>query len=401
MELYLQFGYGMMEHCRSLISGWNGGTVILSPRDLNDKQLKSLALDITKKRSGLVLLDPQFYLPHADHERLCSHEYWPDEYETNVFWQGSALTALMTKLQRLNHQLSCSEFILPGMLAVTIDDDWFATQAAIIEEAKGIENDMPLLATIALSADAVRSDEQVASLLEETVKWKADGYYIVCEHPKGNYLVDDPKWLANVLDLVAGLRLQGSRVILGYCNHQMLIAAIAKVTAVASGTWMNVRSFPPDKFRLAYDEEIKQRSTWYYCPQALSEYKIPFLDIAKTLGLLTSMAPPPELDQGYTTNLFSGVQPSSVGFSEQAAFRHYLSCLYLQAQDATKNTFDETVSHHELVLDVAEARLQSLSMNGVRGQLRDFKDIVDVNRAALAVLKSTRGAVLRRKWSQL
>jgi len=401
MELYLQFGYGMMEHCRSLISGWHGGTVILSPRDLNDKQLKSLAVDITKKHSGLVLLDPQFYLPHADHERLCSHEYWPDEYETNVFWQGSALTALMTKLQKLNHQLSCSELILPGMLAVTIDDDWFATQAAIIEEARALENDMPLLATIALSADAVRSDEQIALLLEETVKWKADGYYIVCEHPKGNYLVDDPKWLANVLDLVAGLRLQGSRVILGYCNHQMLIAATAKVTAVASGTWMNVRSFPPDKFRLAYDEEIKQRSIWYYCPQALSEYKIPYLDIAKTLGLLTSMAPPPELDQGYTTNLFSGVQPSSVGFSEQAAFRHYLSCLYRQAHDATKNTFDETVSHHEIVLDVAEARLQSLSMNGVKGQLRDFKDIVDVNRAALAVLKSTRGAVLRRKWSQL
>ncbi len=401
MELYLQFGYGMMEHCRSLISDWNGGTAILSPRDLNDKQLKNLANDITRKRSGLVLLDPQFYLPHTDHERLCSHEYWPDEYETNVFWQGTALTTLLSKLYKLNRDLSCLEIILPGMLAVTIDEDWLATQSSILDEARSLDNDMSPILTIALSADAVRSDEQVALLLEQATIWRAKGYYLVCEHPKGNYLVDDPKWLANVLDLVAGLRLQDAKVVLGYCNHQMLIAATAKVTAIASGTWMNVRSFPPDKFRSAYDEEIKQRSVWYYCPQALSEYKIPFLDIARTMGVLPLLSPPDGFDQGYTSNLFSGVQPSSVGFSEQSAFRHYLSCLRLQAGNATRLTFDETVSHHQALLDVAEARLQDLSTNGVRGQLRDFKEIVDVNRAALAVLNSTRGALLRRKWSQL
>jgi serine/threonine protein kinase len=43
MELYLQFGYGMMEHCRFLVSEWQGGTVVLSPRDLTDEQLGRLA----------------------------------------------------------------------------------------------------------------------------------------------------------------------------------------------------------------------------------------------------------------------------------------------------------------------------------------------------------------------
>ena len=32
MELFLQFGYGMMEHCRVLLSAWGGGTTILSPQ---------------------------------------------------------------------------------------------------------------------------------------------------------------------------------------------------------------------------------------------------------------------------------------------------------------------------------------------------------------------------------
>lgn len=89
-----------------------------------------------------------------------------------------------------------------------------------------------------------RTQTHVALLLEKAEAWKARSYYIVCEHPNGQYLVEDPNWVANVLDISAGLRLIGSEVILGYCTHQMLVAGAAKVNAIASGTWMNVRSFP-------------------------------------------------------------------------------------------------------------------------------------------------------------
>jgi hypothetical protein len=236
------------------------------------------------------LLDPQFYLPHADHERLCSHEYWPQEYETGAFFQGPALTKLLRKLRELNVRLGCRAFILPGLLAASVDDDWLAIQRAIIEEGQAKEKQFSLIATIALSAEAVKDEEQIALLLEAAEQWSVQGYYIVCEHPNGQYLVTEPNWVANVIDLAAGLRLRGAEVVLGYCNHQMLIAALAKVNAIASGTWMNVRSFPPDKFKAPYEEEIKQRATWYYCAQALSEYKIPFLDIAKRQKVLSLMA---------------------------------------------------------------------------------------------------------------
>ena len=146
------------------------------------------------------------------------------------------------------------------------------------------------------NADTTRNQDHIASLLESAPGWTSDGFYIVCEHPNGDYLVQDPNGLANVLDLVAGLRLSGAKVIPGYCNHQMLAANLVQANAICSGTWMNVRAFPPDKFRSSYDEEIRQRATWYYCPQALSEYKIPFLDIAQRQKLLARMAPPPEFD---------------------------------------------------------------------------------------------------------
>lgn len=401
MELFLQFGYGMMEHCRHLIDGWGGGTAILSPRDLTNDQLNRLSTVLRALPGGNVLLDPQFYLPHADHERLCQHDYWPDNYTTNSFFDGTALNELLTSLRNCNHSLNTSAFILPGLLAMSIDDVWLETQRAILEEARVVAPNTPLIMTIALGADAARNDEQVAALLEAAERWRADAYYIVCEHPGGDYLVSDANWLANVIDLSAGLRLQGAKVILGYCNHQMLIAGCSKATAICSGTWMNVRSFPPDKFRTNYDDEIKQRSTWYYCPHALSEYKPPFLDIARRQGVLMQMQPQGPLSNPYVAPLFSGAQPSAVGFNEQAAFRHYLYCLRLQSHGSVAASFDETLNIHNALLDNAEVLLATLRSNGVTGQKRDFTDIIDVNRAALAVLSRTRAPMLRHQWNVL
>lgn len=191
------------------------------------------------------MLDPQFYLPHADHERLCSHDYWPTSYQTGVFWQGPALTRLLTELTSLNRKLQSTEMILPGLLADAVTEDWLASQQAILEEAQAMRSGLPLLATIALSDDAVSAQDQISLLLERSERWQPDGYYLIVQHPDGQYLSDDPNWLANVLDIASGLKLRGARVVVGYCNHQMLVAAAAKVDAIASGTWMNVRSFPP------------------------------------------------------------------------------------------------------------------------------------------------------------
>jgi hypothetical protein len=401
MELYLQCGYGMMDHCRSLLTNWGGGGAILSPRDSTRDQLVRLAKDLVALPQASVLLDPQFYMPHSDHERLCSHDYWPAQYDTGTFWAGPPLVELLTKLGALNDDMRTSALVLPGLLAERVDDDWLAAQASILREAQALWPGRPLAATIALSADATRDPQQIAALLERAEEWTPESYYIVCQHPNGQYLVDDPNWLANVLDVAAGLRLRGAQTILGYCNHQLLIGGAAKVSAIASGTWMNVRSFPPEKFGVAYEEEMRQRATWYYCPKALSEYKIPFLDIAWRMGVLASMAPPGNLDGGYATSLFVGGQPTTVGFTEQAAFRHYLHALRGQVLQSSAATYDDTIAGHRLLLDNAATVLSNLNAAGVKGQQRDFTEILDVNRAALQLFDSLRGPMLRRSWSGL
>lgn len=402
VELFLQFGYGMMQHSKDLIESWNGGTVILSPRDLSDSQLRTLSKDIIKTQGGKILLDPQFYLPHADHERLCAHDFWPSGYSTGTFFQGRELLLLIAKLDQLNAALGTEGMIVPGLLAATVNDSWIQTQTDILDVAKNAVTRRPLIMTIALGADVPKHQELIAAILEAAeTSWQAQAYYIVCEHPNGDYLVQDPNWLANLLDLIAGLRLIGSQTILGYCNHQFLLAELACSTSICSGTWMNVRSFPPDKFRETLDDEVKQRNTWYYCPQALSEYTIPFLDVAYRQGLISRMAPDPNVDGGYARLLFSGVQPTTVSFSERQAFRHYLHSLHSQVQSLRHSGYDESRARHEQILDNAEDLLQSLHGIGVRGRKRDFLNILDVNRAAISILDSTRGPMLRRRWSAL
>jgi hypothetical protein len=401
MEFYLQFGYGMMAHSRELVERWGGGTVVLSPRDLSSDQITRLSAELTGL-DATVLIDPQLYLPHKVHERLAEHEYWPADYDSGMFWTGAELKRMLGTIKQMNDEASTGAIVLPGILATRIDEDWFSTLQATFEEADRSAPDANHIGTLAIGADAMRSAEQIGTLIEQSESWSPETFYLVCEHPDGDYLVSDPVWLANLLDLIAGLRLGGKKVILGYCQHQMLIAACAKVTAIASGTWMNVRSFPPEKFETKYDEEMKQRTTWYYCPQALSEYKIPFLDMAQRARVLNRMRPSHGMD-AFVTDLFEGPQPTTVGFTEQQAFRHYLDCLRSQALEATKSTFDATVEHHQTLLDEAETLLGELRAAGVNGQKRDMSNdvVLDASRAAIEDLKRLRGAVLRRKWAGL
>lgn len=180
----------------------------------------------------------------------------------------------------------------------------------------------------------------------------------------------------------------------------MLCLAATNADVVASGTWLNVRAFPPDKFYQPDADDISRRTTWYYCPQALSEYKIPFLDIAARTGVLADMAPPADFDGAFGAPLFQrGVIPSTIDWSEQSAFRHYLTSLHQQVGDARKETFDATVDHHKRQLDAADKLVKKLRAAGVLGGDREFTiDVSSANRAALAELDRARGAQLRRKW---
>ena len=339
MELYLQLGSQMMSLCKELLRRWGQGTVILSPRDLKEDQLFRFARELSSLH-GETLLDPQFYNPRADHKRLVNHPYWPDDYSTAFLGNPEFVQNLLHVIGTYNTQLGTKAYIVPGLYCERVDDDWCAVQESVLTAAAALFPDQCRLATLCLSAETVRFEEQVETLLARAEDWDVDGYYVVAEHPNNRYLVEVPLWLANLLILCSGLKLQGREVIVGYSGHQMLcLAAAGPVDAIASGAWLNVRSFSLGRFAQTASETTKRRAVWYYCPQSLSEYKTPFLDIASRAGLLQQSRADPTLGSDYADVLFSGAMPSSTGYGEPQAFKHYLQCLHEQAPERSSQQF--------------------------------------------------------------
>lgn len=394
MKLYLQFGHGMMGLCRELLLKMPDSAVILSPRDLDEKQIKKLGNEIVNI-GGTTLLDPQLYAPRCDHQKLTSHTYWPADYST----ASMDYNITLSELKELNEKAQTDAFILPGLYCERVTDIWLNIHDDIISAAGKYSKKK--IGTLCLSSETIRFQDQLDRILLKTENWNVDGYYIIADHPDGEYLVDDPIWLSNLLSFCAGLKLQKKKVILGYSNHQMLSCAVAGIDALASGTWMNVRSFTLDKFFTPDPDDIKRKRTWYYCPQALTEVKPEFLDVAFQRSILKSLAPLPEYNSQYANVLFSGAIPTTTAYNEPASFKHYLSCLYSQCEMASKKSFNETIDFQRESLQNAEKLIYFMHKHGVRGQKRDFEEYIDVNLSAIDTFEADKGFLLKRMWNHL
>lgn len=402
MELYLQFGYGMKQLSIDLAEKWGNATVILSPRDIKTNSLWKWSKELNSHNIKL-LFDPQCYYPKQNHKNLAMYGYHNLVNYTNIGNNDNTPKEeqLLKKIKEYNDIANTDEYIIPSIMASEIDNSWFEKNTVLVNESKNIMTDKNRIMTIALPSNALIGSNEIAErIVENTEKWDIDGYYVVAYHPENKYLVDDEiTWMTNLMDLCAGLKLQRKKVILGYANHQFLCFAPTKIDAIASGTWLNVRKFD-NKFK-DEDSEPKQRNTWYYYPQALSEYKMSFLDLAFNNGILNRMKPDENLNDEYSNVLFNGALPTSTSYSEREAHRHYLNSLKYQIEILNRNSFNESIIAQENLLETAQRNLEFIKKFGILGQDRDFKNCVDINLASLQVLKNNRGFILEREWNNL
>lgn len=397
MKLYLQFGHGMMGLCKDLLPHLNNSAVILSPRDLDESQIEKFSTEVIKS-GGQTFFDPQLYAPRCDHKKLTNHTYWPNGYETGAFLSNSSsLKVMISKLIELNKKAKTESFILPGLYCSRVEKTWIDISDNIINSSSLYDGKR--IGTLCLSSETLRFEDQLDELLTKTEEWGLDGYYVIAEHPNGDYLVEDPIWLSNLLSFCAGLKLQGHKVILGYSNHQMLCCVCSGIDALATGSWMNVRSFNIDKFWQQDPDDIKRKRTWYYCPQALSEYKPEFLDLAFRRDVLPAFASNLLMNSTYANILFSGAIPTTTNYREPDSFKHYLMSLYYQCEISSKGSFSECIDHQRKILKIAKKMIEFSHNYGVRGQKRDFEECVEVNLSALDTFEAEKGFLLRKMWN--
>lgn len=402
MELYLQFAYGMKQIAIDLSRDWNGTTAILSPRDISPIQLKKWQNGF-EKANVKTLFDPQLYYPKSNHKGLMKYNYWDAAFSTKIDNDISIEDAWIKEILEYNDIAGTGDYIIPAAM-LQYDAEWLRrwkkASLRLIDSTKKYVHGRKHILTLALPEQLLlQKEDEIEKVIEETERFEVDGYYIVAHPPKDAYLVDSPMWLINLLQLCAGIKLQGKTVIMGYGNQQLLCLSAAGVDAMASGTYLNVRRFT-NKFDVE-EKTISRRSIWYYYPASLSEFKLGFLDTAYNNGVLEQMKPSKEIDNGYVDLLFSGAMPSATSFNENMAFKHYLNSLRVQTKQLSKATYKETMSSNEVLLETATRRIEYMEKHGVYAQNRGFKDIVDVNRSALQRLDRNRGFQLQREWGSL
>lgn len=398
MELYMQMGHGMKNIAKDYLNENHGGTVIISPMNIAPSSVIKYAGEV-HRLEGNILFDPQIYFPRKFHKNLVKYEYYPKENITDL--ESGNIKQIMSNLADLNKRLETESLIIPNFSTKKIDHLWEQIQNIIIDTSNKVAPDIKKFHTVALNADIVKDIDSIEAIISFAEEWEVEGIYIVCEHPKNSYFVEEPLWLSNIMHLVAGIKRQGKKVIVGYCNQQMLSLALAKCDAIASGNFLNLRWFQPSHFESEKENTPSRRTTWYYCPQTLSEYKIPFLDIASRMGVLDRMRPSAELENLHAASLFSANRPTNAEFKEGHAFRHYLYCLGKQCIQYSRNSYQETLDAQLLMLETAQQLSEGLREVGVRGQNRDFTDFIDVNRAAISVFDSDYGFQLSNEWNVL
>jgi hypothetical protein len=153
---------------------------------------------------------------------------------------------------------------------------------------------------------------------------------------------------------------------------------------------------------MVYSVKQSRRTNWYYCPQALSEYKIEFLDIAaKQDGILFSMSPPDDMKNDYSDVLFCGALPSETNYNETSSFKHYLHCLKKQCENATCTNYSQTRDLFIITLKTAASIIMGLRKANIRGQNRDFSDVIDAIEAAVSLFDNDCGFVMDHEWDSL
>ena len=394
MQLFLQMGHGMQKMCEELINKWGKGTVILSPVNMACDKLESYSKKI-HNLGGEVLFDPQLFFPKGANDKLKLYEYWPDENAT--FSTKTTLEITNEEIFKINDVINSQKIILPSIQLNESNIDKIMQQMIESTVYFREKTNKKILATIALYPESIRSETFVESLINTVSSLDVDGFYIVPQPPNSEYIITDALWMIGMLKLLTCLKFTKKEVIVGYSNHQGLIYSLANVDAIASGNYMNTRAFSPTKFKKV-ESAIKQKSTWFYVPNAMCEYKAIQLDVAKQRDILDLFEPTGVFINDDSSKLFSGAMPSSTNFTEPNSFRHYLHCLRIQCNELKEKKYEATFSKYEFLLGAAEQNIKEIKKSGITGQNRDFEDGIEANRVAMIACRDDYGLKLSLEW---
>lgn len=363
---YHQFGYGDGERCYEMLQNGYGHGVILSPQKLKDHLLTRWSSKYANLKNVHLLIDPEFYAPSdIPHNRQVS-----SRVDTTRALADNQLSNVIVKdyLDR-QHILNATEFIIPGIAAGSIDNQWLETLTLLCRAGRSwLESNAsghPVFATLAISHDIVANASSRRSVLNRLVGLDVDGYYLAVEL-KNDTLPSDENFIVGLLDLIYRLKINGKKVLLSRSDYWAVLCFPFGLDRFASGARQDSRKFKVTKFRPDLSEKPPyipfRRPVIMWSSKLMGGVRFP-----DDAALLYEQGIWQELDnQSPYAKLFDGTPPTEIAesknFKEGDSFQNYAWQMWNTAQQF------QTQSPLERIELVRDQLSHALSWHSTRQQ---------------------------------
>jgi hypothetical protein len=364
-----QVGWGKSDYVEAGIADDSLGGAVLGPRDDEPTEIAALATSLQKKlgKSGLVILDPQFYvttIQSARDGKLPAYPYYVPSL-TRASFGPTEVGKYAKDVLDFQAPLQVNRWVSPTVLFNGFRDPWsqiaLSLGQASITEWKGRKPRKPLLVSLVVDELALRDRPALDEYLDTISTLEADGFYIIVRRNDINYpAAYEEDALVNLMYLTYVLGdLNSFEVIYGYTDlvGSLLLAAGAKGTS--SGWYSNLRQFSLKRFLPSMGG--RQPRDRYTSRQLMNSIlvnpELAQVDAAKKLPAVLS-------GTGYDSVMESG--PLGASWPRRTQCLHHWKVLAaLDAVIAKGKKVDGRLATAENLINIAQATYSDLGSAGV------------------------------------
>jgi hypothetical protein len=261
MEILAQYGFGVGERIAQGLADELIDGVIYGAKDITPaKMTERCAEHATGHPASIRLFDPQYYAcvmaaePGARLGSLVGEDAYPyfAARRRRDLEQESRVVADLEACLAYQLTLPVTSFIAPNIVIrrsldsveATIAKDFLRNSA--VAHAR-LRDPRPLLATLAISTEALRDRVELQNFLQEVTELEnpPQGFYLLIEHPDHDIppTLEESDVLSRWMLINRSLTQSGYEVINGYADVLAPYLGAAGATAAASGWWNTLNVF--------------------------------------------------------------------------------------------------------------------------------------------------------------
>ena len=262
MLIYHQCGHNFVWNVRSLEDDGTGEGLIVSPVNIEADRISNRIPTEILETSWM---DPQFYLPNDNKNKLKTYPFFPgnvlENFNTSDFENHAVEIA--TECLQFQNALNFRYLVIPTRYFDDIPDIYLSQITELfVEPFRQARLDLHLTKPMLLTLIAKRLHLEDGLSRDELLSWATgfgdvDGIYLVLDSGSRSKQIKDAGFLSGTLRFVRALRLNDMEVHVGYCGIEGLLYSIADATSVTVGSYENLRSF--STLRLETQENTPRR----------------------------------------------------------------------------------------------------------------------------------------------